>query len=80
MGYGGMSDMAIPDEGPESSESEMAAWAQGYETAQREAQDAVAKMPLDSFWDGGKQAALIFMDGWRTGYDVAMRNNVRAGQ
>ena len=47
-------------------------YTQGYEAAQREAQEAVAKIPLDSFWDGGKQAALLFNDGWRTGYDAAI--------
>ena len=48
------------------------AWAAGFEAAQREAQDAVAKIPLNSFRDGGQQAALIFSDGWRTGYDAAL--------
>ena len=36
----------------------------------RAAIDAVAAMPLHSFPDGGLQAALVFRDGWATGYTV----------
>lgn len=42
----------------------------------RQAQEAVAKMPLHSFPDGGRQAALIFQDGWATGFAAALRQMV----
>lgn len=45
----------------------------------REAQEAVAIMPLNSFPDGGAQAALVWRDGWQTGWDAATNHATREG-
>lgn len=39
----------------------------------RKAQEAVAQMPLNGFHDGGREAALIFQDGWATGFAAALK-------